>query len=96
MELSAILEWAAVVFGLTEVLKRLVPTKYRDTFAPLLAVVVGASSYSYMYGYSPENVVYGLILGLAATGLYKIPLKSPTIQQDITTLESHTEMNVQK
>ena len=76
METSALIEMGALVFGLTEALKRLVPLKFRDATAPTLAIILGGLSYSYMYGYSPENVIYGLILGLAATGLYKIPVKA--------------------
>lgn len=93
MELSAIIEMGALVFGLTEVLKALVPVKYRDRVAPTLAVLTGALSYTYMYGYSPENVTYGLVLGLAASGLYKIPSKFPTIAQNVTTMGDNMEVN---
>lgn len=84
---------AALVFGLTEVLKALIPLKYRNAVAPTIAVTVGALSYSYMYGYSPENVMYGLILGLAASGLYKIPSKFPSVTQNVTATGDNMEVN---
>jgi hypothetical protein len=70
METSAILELGGVIFGLTEMIKRLLPEKLQSKLAPLVAVLVGGGMNVYMYGYSAENVVYGLMLGLAASGLY--------------------------
>ncbi len=56
MEFSAILEQGALVFGLTEMLKLLMPSKYISKLAPLTAVLVGVGSHLYLFGYSPENV----------------------------------------
>jgi hypothetical protein len=71
MENTQFFELGAVVFGLTEVVKGLLPEKYKASVAPLCAVLLGAGMNVYLNGYSEENVVYGLTLGLAATGLYK-------------------------
>lgn len=82
METSAIIELSALIFGLTEALKRFLvftaskfkisinEDEFRQYIAPLLAVLIGGGANIYLYGYSPENLVYGLTLGLAATGLY--------------------------
>ncbi len=72
MQNTEFFELGAVVFGLTEVVKALIPEKYRMNIAPLVAVLLGAGMNVYLNGYSEENVVYGLTLGLAATGLYKV------------------------
>lgn len=71
MQNTQFFELGAVVFGLTEVVKGLLPAAYRANVAPLCAVLLGAGMNVYLNGYSEENVVYGLTLGLATTGLYK-------------------------
>ena len=65
-----LVELGALVFGVTEMLKSLVPAKYSAWGIPLLAVLIGAAANVYLKGYSPELVVEGLVLGLSATGLY--------------------------
>lgn len=66
-----LLELGAIVFGLTEVIKTLLPKEYQRALAPLISVLLGAIGNIYLNGYSPENLVFGLAMGLAATGLYK-------------------------
>lgn len=68
---SDLLELGAIVFGLTEIFKEFVPQKYRAKITPLIAVILGGGANVYLLGYSPENLLYGLALGLAATGMYK-------------------------
>ena len=75
MELSAIVENGLLIFGLTEVFKKLIPEKYRSEIAPLFALIIGAVSHVYLYGYSPENVVYGAFLGMSAAGVYGAAMK---------------------
>lgn len=77
MEISSILESGILIFGLTEVIKRLLPKPWWKKIAPLTAVIIGSILHVYYYGYSPENVIYGAILGLSATGIYKIASNDP-------------------
>ncbi len=64
-------ELGAIIFGLTEVTKEFIPSAYRKKLTPLVALIIGGGANVYLHGYSPENVIYGLALGLAASGLYK-------------------------
>lgn len=64
-------ELGAIIFGLTEVFKEFVPKEYRKKVTPLISLIIGSGANIYLHGYTPENVVYGLALGLAASGLYK-------------------------
>jgi len=66
-----LVELGALVFGVTEVIKRSLPESWQSKVAPVLAVVLGAVFNVYLMGYSPEIVAQGLMYGLAATGLYK-------------------------
>jgi hypothetical protein len=45
-------------------------------------VLLGGFGNVYLNGYSPENVMYGLALGLAASGLYKAAQRTfaPTLK----------------
>ncbi len=71
MEDNRFFELGAIIFGLTEVIKELLPAKLRAKLTPLIAIAIGGSANVYLNGYSPENVIYGLALGLAASGMYK-------------------------
>ena len=57
-----------VVLALSEAVKRtgLIPSQY----TPLVSVVVGMLAVMYFQGYSPENILAGILLGLSASGLY--------------------------
>ena len=68
---STLFELGAIVFGLTEVIKVFIPKKYRSRIAPVISLMLGGVGNVYLNGYTPENVMYGLALGLAASGLYK-------------------------
>jgi hypothetical protein len=70
---STLLELGALTVGLTEVLKNLIPDKHKARLTPLLAVVLGGVANVYLNAWStePEIVLYGLALGLSATGLYR-------------------------
>ena len=67
----AALESGALIIGVVEILKEFVPYKVRDKVAPLLAILLGGVFYVYLIGYSEENVLTGLMYGLASTGAYK-------------------------
>ena len=71
-------ELATIVFGLTEIIKDFIPRKYRRKMTPLLALALGGLGNVYLMGYSPRNLVYGLALGLAASGVYKAARKAMT------------------
>ena len=59
----------AVVTGLVEVAKKVgLPSKY----APLLAIVFGLGGGIYAATEVKEIVFYGLIIGLAASGLFDL------------------------
>lgn len=66
------IDLAAFVFGITEVIKRMLPDSVKDKVTPLLAVLVGGGANVYLSGYAPETLVYGFAMGLAYTGLYKV------------------------
>jgi hypothetical protein len=68
-------EVGALVLGVTETIKRALPSDWSDKLAPVLAVLLGAVFNVYLLGYSPEVVAQGLMFGLTATGLYKVALK---------------------
>lgn len=71
--METLFELGAIIIGLTEMLKQLVPDRYRAKLMPLVSVLMGATANSYLNGWSsePEIILYGLALGLTATGLYK-------------------------
>lgn len=75
MEASVLIEHGALVFGLTEMLKMVIPKGYVSKITPILAVVVGVGTHVYLSGYTPENAAYGAVLGLTAAGLYKAVTK---------------------
>jgi len=70
MDLSSVTELAVIV-GLTEMIKGLIPETYRDNVLPLLAVFFGVGIHLLLFEYTPLELVNGLILGLSATGLYR-------------------------
>lgn len=84
METDGLLENGILIVGGTEAIK-LVINYFAKVFgmksepgtelAPAIALIVGACSHVYLYGYSPENVVYGTTLGLSVTGLYAAAMK---------------------
>lgn len=72
IDTSDLFQLGAVVFGLTEIIKNFMPDKpWRKKITPVIAIVIGGGMNILLNGYTPENLVYGLALGLAATGLYK-------------------------
>ncbi len=71
MDDNRFFELGAIIFGLTEVIKEFIPAKIRSKVTPLIAILIGGGANVYLNGYSPENVIYGLALGLAASGMYK-------------------------
>lgn len=75
-------ELGAIIFGLTEVFKEFIPKKFRSKVTPVIAIAIGGGANVYLNGYTPENVIYGLALGLAASGMYKAvrnTLQGPSI-----------------
>lgn len=78
METVELIQLGAVVVGATEVVKKLLEAipflsmKVCDALVPLVAVLIGGGVNIYLVGYSPENLIVGLILGLSASGLYKV------------------------
>ena len=64
-------EVGALVWGVTEAIKRSLPEGWGKKAAPVLAILLGAAFNVYLMGYSPEIVAQGLMYGLAATGIYK-------------------------
>lgn len=90
-------ELAAIVFGLTEIFKEFIPRKFRRKATPLLAILLGGLGNIYLMGYSPQNLVYGLALGLAASGLYKAArnvMFDSLSQQKHHTHSTHTKSEV--
>lgn len=84
MDLSSILESGVVILGLTEMFKRLFPKKLWKHIGIFTAVFIGTALHIYYYGYSPENAIYGAVLGLSVAGMYKIPARDQLIQGTIT------------
>ena len=66
-----ILEVGALVWGVTEAIKKTLPESWSGKAAPVLAVLLGGLFNVYLMGYSPEVLAQGLMYGLAATGIYK-------------------------
>lgn len=93
MDLTSIVQSGVLVLGLTEVLKRLLPKKLKPKLAPLLAVLLGTGLYVYLYGYSPDNVVYGAVIGLSTTGIYKM---IPQGYSETSSLPSTSEITIAK
>ena len=71
MDTSSIVE-LAVISGLTELVRRFVPKKKTDMVLPVFAVLFGVAVHLLLYEYSNMELVKGHVLGLSATGLYKV------------------------
>ena len=60
----------AVVVGVTEVIKRLLPDTLKSRLAPLISLLLGFGVSWLVYGFSKDSVVVGAIIGLTGSGLY--------------------------
>ena len=62
-----------LTYGIVEIVKRAVPdSPNKGWIVPSIAAVIGAISMLYLKGYSPENMVTGMVCGLGASEVYDV------------------------
>ena len=60
----------AITTGLTSVIKTAIQSESFNRFAPLVSLIIGVGIARIAMGFYPEALMYGIVVGLSASGLY--------------------------